>query len=90
MASSPGPPFHEGCDANRNKSAGGAHDEDVPGAEAPHPNGLEDRAQTADDEGREDCPVQVGLALIGHPDHNGWSEHDSGQREHGRLKAETN
>ena len=79
--------LHQCRYAHRDEGAGGAHDEDVPGADAAEANRLQDRGGSADHEGGEDGPGHVGLVLVRRPDHDGRGQDDPGQDQHGRLNS---
>ena len=82
------PAFGERRHAYRDEGPGGAHEEDVSGADAPDPHRLQHRGQPTDRERREDRPRQVGLALARGPDHDDRGEHHARDAQRRVLEAE--
>ena len=72
--------LHQGGNADGDEGARRAHGQHVAGAEPAHANGLNYRAQAADDHRREHGPVEIGFAAIGGADDDGGRQYDSPRR----------
>ena len=79
----------QGGDAHGDEGAGGAHQQDVTGADVPHPARLDDGRHAAHYERRERRPGEQRVTQPGGANHDGGREHDAGDGEHGVLQAET-
>ena len=79
----------QGGDAHGDEGAGGAHQQDVTGADVPHPARLDDGRDAAHHERCERRPGEQRVAQPGGANHDGGRQHDAGDGEHGVLQAET-
>ena len=79
----------DGGDADRDVGRRGCDHDQVARADPPGPDRLQYRGYSADRDGGEHRPRQIGLARTRRPHHDRRDQDDGGKGEHGNLKAET-
>ncbi len=85
-----GPALAQRRNADRDERPGGAHDQDMAGADPSDAYRLENGSEAADEHRGEHGPRHARIGLLGDPGHDHDGEHHARHGEHGRLRADAN